>query len=97
MEMSDEFEIIEFTAKKGKRSFVWEFCGFVKNEGILQKSKTACRTCRHIMPYSGNTSTMANHRRRAHYAMIRDYVDKDSGGKEFGNFHIHNTLFGKYK
>ena len=48
---------------KGK-AVAWNYYGFVKSEGKVDKARFACKLCRIILKYSGNTSNLTDYIRR---------------------------------
>ena len=62
---SHSFEIIKNT--KGKAN-VWAHFGFVKenDDDIVDKTSVACKICRLVLKYSGNTTNLNDHIRRRH-------------------------------
>ena len=82
-ESSDnDIVIVDKVHKKGKKSWVWEFCGVPKIKGVLQESKTICKLCFKdgrkalLMPYTGNTSTMSYHLNAVHYTEVHGPATK---------------------
>ncbi len=69
--------IVDFVSSKGKRSWVWEYCGFPKENGQVDKTKSICKLCHRAgetvkMPFTGNTSTMAYHLNQKHYSEVHE-------------------------
>ncbi|XP_073332449.1 E3 SUMO-protein ligase ZBED1-like [Pagrus major] len=58
-------------AQRGLKSPVWQHFGFpiyskTTGEKWTDKTKTACKYCRRLLPYNGNTSNMQQHISRHH-------------------------------
>ena len=62
-ECSANFEIVE---NKKAKSTVWQHFGFVKEKDEVSKNRIACRHCKMILKYSGNTSNLNDHMTRKH-------------------------------
>ena len=70
-----DITIIDYHPQKGKRSWVWTYCGFPKENGTISKDKTICKLCKgkgkvFKMPFSGNTSTMGYDLNQLHYSEV---------------------------
>jgi hypothetical protein len=65
-------KIVEFVSKRGKRSLVWEHFGFpVKEDGSTDGTKTICKLCQTVLPYSGGSTTgMNSHLSRRHWNIV---------------------------
>lgn len=72
------FTIVEFSSLRlgRKKSWVWEHCGFPKENGKVDREKTACKICWRKsnkitkMPYRGNTTSMSHHLHSYHGDVI---------------------------
>ena len=69
--------IVELTGK-GKRSQAWKHFGFLTSNGKVDKSKTMCKLCFKVMPYSGNTSNMNSHLSKFHWHAIHSSTSQSS-------------------
>lgn len=59
-----EFEIVR---NKGAKSSTWDNFGFVKYAGEdVNKKAVACKICRFVFKYSGNTTNLQDHLNRKH-------------------------------
>ena len=68
---SDDISVVDKAHIKGKKSWVWEYCGMAKMKEVVDMKKTICKLCHKkgktvLMPYSGNTSTMSYHLNAVH-------------------------------
>jgi len=54
---------LEILDVSGRRSDVWKYFGFSKED----KSSTLCKICKAQCPYTGNTSTMRSHLNKYHW------------------------------
>ena len=72
------------------RSEIWTYFKFMADSDgvVVEKKKIACRLCRAIIAYSGNTSNMTYHLERFHTTEFRKYskkaeqVEEDTDEKE---------------
>ena len=65
--MADDFEIVPYRKSK---SPVWANFGFVKYPGkAVSTTHYACKICREVFPYSGNTTNLHSHIARKHPEM----------------------------
>ncbi len=53
-----------FKAPANMKSRVWEYFGFHKKNGKIDKSVAVCRHCKCELQYCGNTTNLSNHLRR---------------------------------
>ena len=60
------------------RSEIWTYFKFMADSDgvVVEKKKIACRLCRAIIAYSGNTSNMTYHLERFHTTEFRKYSKK---------------------
>jgi len=56
------------------RSEIWTYFGFMADSDgvVVDKKKIACRLCRAMIAYSGNTSIMTYHLERLHSSGFRE-------------------------
>lgn len=69
--LDSDFVIINNT--RGKAS-VWAHFGFVKKNddpGLVEKNRVACKLCRIVLKYSGNTTNLTDHMRRKHPTFLQ--------------------------
>jgi len=74
--MSIEYE--QLISKPKAKSKVWRHFGFpaVADGTIIDKKKIACRLCRAIITYSGNTSNLTYHLQREHPREYRELMEE---------------------
>ena len=65
-----------FTAPTFKKSKIWAYFGFMADSDVVisNEKKIACRLCRTIIAYSGNTSNMTYHLQRMHSNEYEKYL-----------------------
>ena len=80
--MSIKYE--QLVAKPNAKSKVWKHFGFpaVASGSIIDKKKIACRLCKAVIPYSGNTSNLTYHLQREH---PREHQELVEGGRQTGD------------
>ncbi|KAK7906979.1 hypothetical protein WMY93_015591 [Mugilogobius chulae] len=59
-------EKVEIVSPRGSKSAVWEYFGFWKVHGVLDKRRVVCKLCEHELAYVGNTTNPARHLRVHH-------------------------------
>ncbi len=64
MDSNPSIEIVD--AEATKTSFVWQYFGFLKINGEVDKQSAACKICKNVTKYSGNTTNLSFHLRRYH-------------------------------
>lgn len=56
-------------ADRKKKSEVWLYFDFAREDGQTVKTKVTCKLCKATMPYSGNTTNMRSHLDRYHWSV----------------------------
>ena len=64
MDSNPSIEIVD--AEATKTSFVWQYFGFLQINGEVDKQSAACKLCKNVTKYSGNTTNLSFHLRRYH-------------------------------
>ena len=66
------------------KSEIWAYFGFMadSNGVISDKKKVACRLCRTVIAYCGNTSNMTYHLQHVHSSEYEKYLEEDRKGKQ---------------
>ncbi|XP_072304273.1 histone-lysine N-methyltransferase EHMT2 isoform X2 [Eucyclogobius newberryi] len=66
MEKEPFDEKVEIVSPRGSKSAVWNYFGFWRIHGVLDKRSVVCKLCRHELAYVGNTTNPARHLRVHH-------------------------------
>ena len=69
------------------KSEIWTYFGFIADsDGVISdKKKIACRICRTVIAYSGNTSNMTYHLQRQHSSEYDKYLKRSGKAKNNDN------------
>ncbi|XP_041830825.1 E3 SUMO-protein ligase ZBED1-like [Melanotaenia boesemani] len=79
--MSDEVEIED--APPGYRSYVWQYFGFLikkdkDSNRVTDKTKTVCKLCYAVIPYTTSNTTNMNHHLQRHHKNVKTAPEKTS-------------------
>ena len=67
------------------KSPVWQYFGFYKSSGVIQREKAVCRLCHGELAYSGNTTNLRTHIERHHpieHRLLKSESKKEHHSKQ---------------
>lgn len=92
--MEVEEKEIHSAPKSTYKSNVWQYFGFFKKDGQLDKSQAICKRCRAPIKYTSSTTNLATHIKRRHgvdtmFAAASDSAEANpASGSKTGEQHI---------
>ena len=75
--------LVEFWGKKRSNSSkIWDFYGFYKEGGVINKAEAVCKVCSMKLKYTGSTSNLLYHLNNCHPDKVFNNSNTDSKEKQ---------------